>query len=126
MYRAQRPLPRHDLSHLDIARSNMTVLRVALEQFRLHCGRFPTTREGLAALVHDPGEDGWQGPYIFELKPDPWMKPFLYSNENDQIFLSSSGPDGLPGSPDDIPAPPDSGDTSVSSGIYPASLKPKP
>jgi hypothetical protein len=36
----------------------------ALDQFRLDTGRYPTTSEGLNALVSNPGIPGWDGPYL--------------------------------------------------------------
>jgi len=86
-----------------LARDNMGVLRVALRQFHRDCGRFPETDEGLAALLINPGLDGWRGPYIIELKPDPWQRAFSYAREGDDGFiLRSAGPDGVPGSDADI------------------------
>lgn len=87
-------------------RKELLVMRTALEWFRIHCKRFPTTEESLKALVRDPGVSGWKGFYIEELPPDLWGHPFLYSSTNDTIRLSSSGPDGKPDTADDIQAPP--------------------
>jgi type II secretion system protein G len=87
-------------------RKELLVMRTALEWFRVHCKRFPTTEESLKALVRDPGVPGWKGFYIEELPPDLWGHPFLYSSSNDTIRLSSSGPDGKPDTADDVEAPP--------------------
>lgn len=40
-------------------------IRVALDEFHDHVGRYPTTEEGLAALQADPGVTAWSGPYLF-------------------------------------------------------------
>ncbi len=47
---------------------------------RLDTGRYPTTDEGLAALVVKPsGMDNWKGPYLKkEIPMDPWGKPYIY------------------------------------------------
>ena len=84
---------------------NLWVLRTALECFRSDCGRFPSTAEGLKALVFPRHVAGWRGPYIDMLKWDPWRNDYGYSLTGDEVRLFSAGPDGLPGTPDDIAAP---------------------
>lgn len=86
-------------------RKELLVLRTALEWFRVHCKRYPTSDEGLKALVRDPGAEGWQGYYIEALPPDLWGHPFLYSSSNDNVRLSSAGPDGIAETTDDIASP---------------------
>jgi len=44
---------------------------------------------------------GWNGPYIFELKPDPWGNSFQYRN-NGRLLLFSKGPDRIADTADDI------------------------
>jgi len=85
---------------------DLVVIHTALEWFRTHCKRYPTTEEGLKALIRNPGVEGWKGYYLEALYPDLWGHPFRYSSSNDTIQLSSSGPDGNSGTSDDIPAPP--------------------
>lgn len=89
-------------------RSELMAIRTALEWFRVHCERFPTTEESLKALVRnpEPGIPGWKGFYIEELPPDLWGHPFVYASSNDTIRLSSMGPDGKPDTPDDVLSPP--------------------
>ena len=95
--------PSSDLRRTHIARDNMTVLRAALERFETDCGRYPTPAEGLVALIHDPAASGWRGPYIFELKPDPWARAFRYSAAGaTNMVIGSAGTDGLPDTDDDI------------------------
>lgn len=86
----------------------LMVIRTALEWFRTHCLRYPTSEEGLKALVRDTemGIPGWQGFYLEELPPDLWGHPFVYSSSNDTVRLSSMGPDGKPDTADDIQSPP--------------------
>jgi general secretion pathway protein G len=83
----------------------LQVLRTALEWFRADCRRYPSTAEGLRALVRDPGVPGWAGFYIEELPRDVWKPPFRYACTNESIALFSSGPDGLEGNADDVPSP---------------------
>jgi type II secretion system protein G len=84
---------------------DLRVLRTALEWFRAHCHRYPTTAESLKALVRDPGVPGWQGYYIEALYPDRWGHPYQYACSNGQVRLYSLGPDGAADTADDIPAP---------------------
>lgn len=83
----------------------LRVLRTALEWFRADCQRYPSTEEGLKALVRDPGIPAWAGNYIDGLPPDVWGRPFQYACSNDVIALGSMGPDGLPGTGDDVASP---------------------
>jgi general secretion pathway protein G len=46
------------------AKAQIELFGQALDQFRLDTGRYPTTQEGLNALVTNPGADNWQGPYL--------------------------------------------------------------
>lgn len=72
----------------------------ALELFKLDVGRFPTTEEGLDALVNKPPSvaSGWSGPYIKGGVPsDPWSRPYHYQNTGPSIEIMSLGADGAPG-----------------------------
>lgn len=71
-----------------------------LMNFRIHMGRYPTTEEGLQALLTRPSEEAenWQGPYIRRLPNDPWGNPYQYrfpgERNPDGFDLWSWGPDG--------------------------------
>ena len=73
----------------------------ALEVYKLDVGRFPTSEEGLDALVKKPGSaNGWNGPYVKGGVPtDPWGHPYRYANPgaNGGIDIVSLGADGAPG-----------------------------
>jgi general secretion pathway protein G len=62
------------------AKGSVAELGVALDRFNLNMDRYPTTEEGLKALVEAPaGEDKkWRGPYIKVLHADPWGSPYQY------------------------------------------------
>jgi general secretion pathway protein G len=84
-------------------------ISLALGMFETDCGRFPSTGEGLRALVEQPqGAANWQGPYFENgmMPKDPWGNPFVYEypgQHNTKGYdLSSYGPDGQPGGGDDI------------------------
>jgi general secretion pathway protein G len=75
----------------------------ALALFKTDTGRFPTTSEGLQALVNDPGLRGWkQGGYIEggKVPPDSWGNPYIYicpGMHGDDYDLESYGKDGEDG-----------------------------
>jgi general secretion pathway protein G len=79
-----------------------------LDTFEIDCGRYPTTAEGLRALVDQPqGVTSWEGPYSKNGMPkDPWTHDYIYEcpgQHNTKGYdLSSCGPDGQPGGGDDI------------------------
>lgn len=61
------------------AKAQIELLGQALDLFRLDVDRYPTTQEGLNALVVNPGIDKWDGPYSKKGIPDdPWGKPYHY------------------------------------------------
>ncbi len=80
-----------------------------LMAYKLAMGRYPTTEEGLIALIRAPESAGskWKGPYIkgSEVPSDPWGKPYQYLcpgvHNKDSYDLWSFGPDGV-ASDDDI------------------------
>lgn len=98
----------------DLAKKELRVLRLAFELFERNCGRYPTTQEGLMALLNNPGIPTWKGPYVLFTRPDPWKHPYQYSCTNNVLRLYSCGPDQLPDTSDDIipgdPSPKDMAD----------------
>ncbi len=83
------------------ARAQIDGFDKALDQYRLDVGRYPTTEQGLNALMIKPaGIPRWAGPYLKkEVPPDPWGKPYVYKSpgEHGEYDLSSLGRDGRPG-----------------------------
>ena len=75
----------------------------ALALFKTDTGRFPTTAEGLEALVRDPGVPGWkEGGYLEQGKVplDPWGNPYGYlcpGRDGRDCDLTSRGKDGEAG-----------------------------
>ncbi len=88
-------------SEIKAARAQIDGFEKALDQFRLDVGRYPTTEEGLKALVTKPAElPRWDGPYLRKAVPnDPWGKPYQYvlPGEHGEFDLYSFGRDGQPG-----------------------------
>ncbi len=83
-------------------------LSVALDMYELDVGQYPTTNEGLKALLVKPsGAGGWDGPYLKKkaLPRDPWQREYVYvapGVQNTESYdLSSLGSDGVQ-SKDDI------------------------
>lgn len=100
-----RPYP-----HYSALRS-LNNLATALGRYRFHVGAYPTAEQGLRALIEDPGEEGWLGPYIIQMKTDPWGTPYVYTLKPDgSADVSSSGPDLTPGTHDDLRPEPESYD----------------
>ncbi len=82
------------------AKAQIELLGQALDQFRLDIGRYPTTQEGLSALVTNPGIENWEGPYLKKALPnDPWGKPYNFQSPgtHGEYDLFSYGRDGSPG-----------------------------
>ena len=92
-------------SEINIARAQIDALDKALDQYRLDLGRYPSTEDGLNALVERPqNEPKWKGPYLRKAVPaDPWGRPFVYRapGQNRDYDLLSYGRDGKPGGADE-------------------------
>lgn len=73
----------------------------ALDQYRLDTGRYPSTEQGLAALVARPATEAkWAGPYLNKAVPaDPWGRPYQYRQpgQHGEFDIFSYGKDGQPG-----------------------------
>ena len=91
------------------AKTQIAQLEVALDAFEIDISRYPTTAEGLRALVERPASEAteWQQPYLKRNIPkDPWGSDYVYRypgqyNENG-YDLYSFGPDRKLGGDDDI------------------------
>ena len=82
------------------ARTQIEMLGQALDSYRLDVGRYPSTSEGLNALITNPGAQGWDGPYLKKGVPnDPWQKPYQYQSpgSHGDYDLLSLGADGAAG-----------------------------
>lgn len=94
---------RVDSSKVQVAETQIKMLRGALQAYRLDIGRFPSTAEGLTALIRPPPEVAafWSGPYVDdEIPPDPWRTPYRYEHPTDNLqgfALYSLGADAKEG-----------------------------
>lgn len=90
-------------SEVTVAKAQIEGLEKALDTYRLDMGHYPSTEEGLAALMVRPASDTankWNGPYLKKNVPlDPWGHPYQYRNPGSQggIDIVSYGKDGQPG-----------------------------
>lgn len=94
------------LGQLGGAKSKTAAVQIAdleksLDLFKLDVGRYPSTDEGLQALVSKPATAaGWNGPYVKGGVPnDPWGKPYKYTSPAAAggVEILSLGADGAPG-----------------------------
>ena len=93
------------LNQLGGAKSKSAAIQIrdfeqALELYKLDVGRFPSSNEGLNALVRQPSSaKGWNGPYLKkdEVPMDPWGNPYQYRVSGSTIDISSYGADGRQG-----------------------------
>ncbi|MDB5887392.1 MAG: type secretion system protein GspG [Rhodocyclales bacterium] len=88
-----------------VAKAQIESFGKALDQMRLDIGRYPTTAEGLNALMERPaGLAKWSGPYLAKALPlDPWGKAYMYKSPGTsgrEYDIISYGSDGQPGGTD--------------------------
>ncbi len=84
-------------------------LSTALKLYEVDSGRYPTSEQGLQALLEKPASPptprNWKGPYLEQPPLDPWKKPYVYHYPGPHpprdYDLASLGPDGVE-SEDDI------------------------
>jgi general secretion pathway protein G len=93
---------RSEKAKVQAAAMQIERLGTVLDTYRLDTGRYPTSQEGLAALVQKPSSsERWDGPYLTKGIPkDPWNRPYVYRSPGDQgrpYDLYSLGADGAPG-----------------------------
>lgn len=88
------------------AKADISSLETAVGAFEIDNGRYPTTEEGLQALLTAPANaEGWRGPYLSRGLPrDPWGNGYVYrypgQKNPDGFDLYSTGPDGREGNDD--------------------------
>lgn len=89
-------------SKVKAAKIQLQSFASALDLYYLDAGRYPSTSEGLAALVHQPaGVSAWNGPYLKggTVPNDPWNKAYVYRSpgERGPYDIVSFGSDGQEG-----------------------------
>jgi general secretion pathway protein G len=92
------------------AKVQVDALGAAVDSFHVDTGRFPTSEEGLKALIDRPGDSpAWDGPYLKKRDSlvDPWGHPYLYRvpgqhGEYDIYTLGSDNREGGDGDAADV------------------------
>jgi general secretion pathway protein G len=90
------------------AQADLAEIKTALDRYHNDNGYYPTTEQGLKALVSPPTTGVvplvyYTGGYIERLPRDPWGHPYFYQSDGNSYVLKSLGPDGVE-SADDIDA----------------------
>ena len=89
------------------AKQDIIAIQSALDLYRLDNGRYPTTDQGLQALVEKasspPIPNNWKtGGYLQRLPIDPWQNPYQYLNSDGNLNIFSYGPKGPASGEEDI------------------------
>ena len=107
----QRLLGQQKKADVQATQSQIAGFKSSLEFFATDLRSFPSTEEGLKALVSVPEDEArarkWSGPYMEELPVDPWGNEYNYeypptNGSKDFPNIWSNGPDGESGTEDDI------------------------
>jgi len=95
---------RTDDARITAAKQDISTLMQALKLYKLDNQRYPTTEQGLQALIAKPtagpAANGWKtGGYIDKLPKDPWGNPYQYLSPGikGEVDVFSYGADGQPG-----------------------------
>jgi len=99
-----RLMGRTDDARILAAKQDIATLMQALKLYRLDNQRYPTTEQGLQALIARPSNGpqpaNWKtGGYIDRLNKDPWGNPYQYASpgKRSEVDIFSYGADGQPG-----------------------------
>lgn len=97
-----RLLNQGDKARVVAARQQIENYQLALGQYHLDTGSYPTTEQGLQALRTEPaGANQWHGPYLQkDVANDPWGHPYAYKypgDHGDEPDIICWGADGQPG-----------------------------
>ena len=98
---------RTEQARVAAAKADIAAIDLQLDAFEVDAGRYPSTEEGLNALMNPPTTvKAWHGPYLKKPAIDPWGRPYVYRYPG-QINtagadLFSFGPDGNEGGGDDV------------------------
>ena len=88
-------------SKQQITKTQIVLLENAIKMFKLDTGRYPTSKEGLMALLEAPQDvTNWDGPYLEKGIPkDPWGRDYIYvyPGKNYTYEIISLGADGKEG-----------------------------
>jgi general secretion pathway protein G len=92
---------RYDESRVNATKIQIRQLMVILDDFRRVCGFYPSTEQGLDALVKAPTGRACKNydpaGFIKKVPQDAWGKDFVYSSDGNKIEIKSLGADGKEG-----------------------------
>ncbi len=109
-----RLLKTQEKADAKITQTQIENIEQALDFYKVDNRSFPTTEEGLSALMRKPADENraknWAGPYLEEQKlpVDPWGNAYRYEypgtrgSQSEQPAIWSLGPDGKDNTPDDV------------------------
>jgi general secretion pathway protein G len=92
---------RDDDARVAVAKTDVNNIMQSLKMYKLDNQNYPSTEQGLQALVNRPttgSAPNWKG-YLEKLPNDPWGKPYQYLNPgiNKEVDVMSFGADGVAG-----------------------------
>jgi len=98
---------RTEQARVAAAQSDIATMGTQLDAYEVDNGSYPRGQTGLNDLITQPRDaQNWRGPYIKDLKADPWGNAYIYAypgkNNASGYDLSSMGPDGKANTDDDI------------------------
>ncbi|ADY73454.1 general secretion pathway protein G [Desulfurobacterium thermolithotrophum DSM 11699] len=103
---APKFLKRGEEAKVTTTEVQMKNIEQALKLYKLHNSFYPTTDQGLKALVEKPQQEpipkNWKGPYLEKIPKDAWGNSFIYVSDGKHFTLISPGPDGEEGTKDDL------------------------
>ena len=98
-----------DKARRESAKMEIRNISMALDRYEMENGTFPTTEQGLKALMEKPTSSpvprDWSGPYLKDEPKDPWLQLYQYRRPSQNSLdydIWSWGPDGRDGTADDI------------------------
>jgi general secretion pathway protein G len=100
---AMNVLPKMGKASIAAAKTDIRTLEGALDYYKLDNFRYPTTEQGLRALVEKPADPeltNWDGPYLKRASKDPWKRDYLYESpgtHGGDFDVYTLGADGQPG-----------------------------
>jgi len=84
-----------------LVQTDLKRLETALDLYKLDNFNYPSTDQGLEALMSQPSGSpeakNWKGPYLKDPAKDPWGNAYAYINDGDAVEIISYGADGSEG-----------------------------
>lgn len=91
-----RLMPASKSAQSKIARGDIANIEIALDLYRLHVGKYPSTTEGLSILLQKPSSGDWDEPFLDKIS-DPWKQNYEYAypgtHNTSKFDVWSKGPD---------------------------------